>query len=177
MTIVPIQKVDHVALAVWSMVDACRLFVDVLGAQFIGGGDNPELGVRAVQLRVEPGTKIELLSPLDEQSYLHRYLDRHGEGFHHMTVYVDDVAEAANALVDAGFGVVDTSLESEVWRETFVRPSAAFGALIQVAWARDRWDQPFPGLTLEAVLDGQVQVVKNVVTWKSTGRVLSQPDL
>ena len=92
-----------------------------------------------------------------------------------MTVYVDDVAAAAGALVAAGFGVVDTSLESEAWHETFVRPSAAFGALIQVARARDRWDRPFPGLTLEAVLEGRVQVVKNVLTWKSTGQVLSQP--
>jgi hypothetical protein len=85
------------------------------------------------------------------------------------------VAEAVDGLVAAGFAVVDTSLESEDWHETFVRPSAAFGVLIQVAWARERWDRPFLGLTLEDVLDRRVQVVKNVLTWKSTGQVLLQP--
>jgi len=171
----PVEKIDHVAVAVRSVADASRLFIDQFGGEFIGGGDNSDLGVRAVQIRYEPGAKVELLAPLSEKSYLSRYLDRYGEGLHHMTFYADDVAAAAKEFVDAGFAVVDTSLESEHWHETFLRPSSAFGVLIQVAWARERWDRPFVGLTLEDVLQGRVEVLKNVLTWKSTGRVLSQP--
>lgn len=172
---VPLEKLDHVALAVWSIADASRLFIDEFGGQFIGGGDNPYVDVVAVQIKFEPGTKIELLAPLSDQSYLRRYLERHGQGLHHMTVYVEDVAAAAQELVEAGFDVVDTSLDSDDWHETFVRPSASFGVLIQVAWAKERWELPFPGLALEDVLAGRVQVVKNVLTWKSTGEGIFQP--
>ncbi len=167
-----LSKLDHVSLAVRSLRDACRLFVDVLGAEFVGGGDNPKLDVKAVQLVLPPGTKIELLEPLGETSYLARYLDKHGEGIHHITVYVDDVAVAVAALEEAGYAVVDTDTETESWKETFLRPTSSFGALIQVAWARDRWDGGFEGIELDDVLEGRVQVLRNVVTWKDTGEVV-----
>ena len=88
---------------------------------------------------------------------------------HHMTVYVEDVASAVAALEGQGFAVVDTDTVPESWNETFIRPASAFGALIQVAWAKNRWDPGFPGITLDDVLDGRVQVLKNVVTWKDSG--------
>jgi methylmalonyl-CoA/ethylmalonyl-CoA epimerase len=166
------RKLDHVALAVRSMEAACRLFVDVLGAEFIGGGDNPELQVRAVQLRLPPGTKIELLQPLVEGSYLDRYLEAKGEGFHHLTVYVDDVAAAVDSLVGAGYDVVDTDLSRSSWQETFVRPSSGFGALIQVARPGVPWESPIEGITLNDVLAGRVQVLANVLTLKETGEEL-----
>ena len=173
MTDFTFSKVDHVALAVRSIRDACRLFVEVLGAEFVGGGDNPDLDVKAVQLLIPPGTKIELLEPLSAASYLERYIEKHGEGIHHLTVYVDDVPSAVAALEEHGFGVVDTEIISASWHETFIRPSASFGALIQVAWARDRWDGGFPGVTLEDVLEGRIHVLKNVVSWKDTGEVVT----
>ena len=151
MTQFPFSKLDHVSLAVRSVSDACRLFIGVLGADFVGGGDNPNLDVRAVQLVLPPGAKIELLEPLSDESYLARYLDKHGEGIHHITIYVDDVAAAVEALEEAGYALVDTATDAPTWKETFLRPASSFGALIQVAWARDRWDNgrwQFSGIEL-----------------------------
>lgn len=164
-----ITKFDHVALAVADLPRAVTLFRDVLGFEFVGGGDNPHLRVRAVQLRLPGSVKVELLTPLGPDSYLARYLDRQGEGVHHVTMYVDDVDQAAERLSGAGFGVVDTTTDHEPWHETFLRPSSAFGTLVQLARPALPWTQPLEGVAVEDILAGRVQVLANVVTWKDSG--------
>ncbi|NIU20517.1 MAG: hypothetical protein GWN79_16180, partial [Actinobacteria bacterium] len=49
------------AIAVWSIRDAMRLFVDVLGAEYVGGDEEDRLGIRTVQFKLPPGVKIELM--------------------------------------------------------------------------------------------------------------------
>lgn len=164
-----ISRFDHVALAVRDLPRAVALFHDVLGLEFVGGGDNPELRVRAIQLRAPDGVKIELLSPLTPDSYLAAYLDRKGEGFHHLTAWVADVGAAAATLDWAGYGTVDTSTGRASWQETFVRPSFAFGTLVQLVRAAVPWTQPLVGVTVHDILDGRVEVIANTATWKDSG--------
>jgi methylmalonyl-CoA epimerase len=163
-----VRQFDHVCLAVRDLDRACKLFIDVMGGRFVGGGDNPKLGVRAVQIKMGK-VKVELLQPLEPNGYLDRYIDKHGEGFHHITMYVDDVEAADAALNAAGYGTVDLNTDSDDWRETFVRPSSAFGALIQLSTPKDPWPDEIPGLTLETVLAGNVGVLDNVLFWKDSG--------
>jgi methylmalonyl-CoA/ethylmalonyl-CoA epimerase len=107
-------RFDHVAVATRAIPEAYRLFHDLLGGQFVLGGDDEELQIRVLQLTLPPGTKIELMQPLAETSYLHRYLTRHGEGFHHMTMVVTDVEQAVDELTAADYELVDTDLSSHV---------------------------------------------------------------
>lgn len=153
-----VRRLDHVAVAVPDLAAAAGLFHDVLGGEFIAGGDDERLRLRTLQLRFPPGVKVELLAPLDETSYLHRYLQRHGPGFHHMTCFVPDVADAVTRLAGAGFEVVDTDLTAEHWRETFIRPSSGFGTLIQLASTDLEWEQPIvpAGATVADVLAGRL---------------------
>jgi methylmalonyl-CoA/ethylmalonyl-CoA epimerase len=166
---VEIRKLDHVAIAVRDLPRAIDLFIGVLGGRFVGGGDNPELEVRAIQIDFPPGFRVELLTPTTRTSYLARYLERHGEGFHHVTAYVDDVAETAAELEAAAIGTVDTRTDRESWHETFIRPTSAFGALVQLATPEVPWKEPLEGVTVEDILAGRVQVLANVTTWKGTG--------
>lgn len=164
-----ITSFDHLALAVDDLPRAVRLFRDVLGFEFVGGGDNPELDVRAIQLRLAGSVKVELLTPLGPDSYLAAYLEGRGEGMHHVAMYVDDVDDTATRLTEAGYGVVDTRTDREPWHETFLRPSSAFGTLVQLARPALPWTEPLEGVTAEDVLAGRVQVLANVVTWKDGG--------
>ena len=161
-------SVDHVCLAVVDVERACRLFIDVLGGSFVGGGDNPRLGVRAVQIKMGE-VKVELLQPLEPDGYLQRYIDKHGEGFHHMTMYTDDTVAADTHIREAGFGTVDLNTEHPEWIETFTRPSSTFGALIQISTPANPWPDPIPGLTLDDVLAGKVKVLDNALEWKDSG--------
>lgn len=151
-----VQTIDHIAVATWSIENALVLFGDLLGGQFVTGGDDPRLGIRTLQLRYPGGAKVELIQPTTPDSYLRSYLKKHGPGFHHMTILLDDVERAIAQLPSRGFEVVDTRLSSPTWRETFVRPRSGFGTLLQLVDSNRDWSEPEPGISLDAVLAGGV---------------------
>ena len=150
-----VQRIDHIAIAVRDLRPAVRLFQDLLGAQFMHGGDDHALEIRTAQFRLPPGVKVELMTPTTPTSYLQGFLDKKGEGFHHMTIFVDDLEQTIRDLTAADVGIVDTNLDSPRWRETFVRPSQGFG-LLQVVDSNADWVTPTDRYTLEDVLAGRV---------------------
>lgn len=151
-----IRKIDHIAIAVPDLRAAWALFGETMGGEFITGGDTPEMGIRVLQVKLPPGVKIELIQPLDESSYLQRYLDRRGPGFHHLTMLVEDVEDADANLRANGYETTDMDLDDPTWRETYLRPSSAFGALIQLTDTPLDWETPQTHITLDQVLDGRV---------------------
>lgn len=129
---IDITTMDHVALATWDATDAVDLLTRVLGATYVDGGDDEAAGFRWLQFRF-PGGKVEVLEPLSEDGFLYRFLIRRGEGLHHVTFYVADLADAVDRLREAGYRPVDVSLEHAVWREAFLHPRDTSGVLIQLA--------------------------------------------
>lgn len=152
----PARTLDHIALAVRSVSDAAVLVRDVFGGTFISGGDDPVLQLRSVQYLLPPGIKIELLQPLDDESDLAKFIEKHGEGFHHTTLFFDDIEELIPDLTAAGFEVTNTNLDEAGWRETYIRPHSGFGALFQLVDTNKSWSIPTPGITEEDVFAGRV---------------------
>jgi len=150
-----IRKVDHVAIAVASIAETVPLFCDTLQGEFIAGGDNDDTGIRLVHLRL-PGFKLELMQPLRADSFLQRHLDERGPGFHHMTFFVDDLRTTVAALDGAGFRTTGADFSAAVWKEAFISPKAAFGALLQFVETSRSWDERDPAITLDDVLAGRV---------------------
>jgi methylmalonyl-CoA/ethylmalonyl-CoA epimerase len=129
--LVPEFQLDHVAVALRSIKPALRLYRDALGGEYLMGGDQDGTW-RWVQFRFPGGGKVELLEPLGE-GFLSRFLERHGEGLHHVTFKTDDIHAAIEDLEGNGFELVDVNTEDPHWKEAFLRPSKAHGTLIQVA--------------------------------------------
>lgn len=150
-----VQRVDHIAIAVSDLRPAVALFQGVFGAEFMHGGDDPRIDIRTVQFRVPPGIKIELMTPTKPTSYLQAFIDKKGEGFHHLTIVVDDIEHTIDDLTAADFQLVDTDLRYPKWRETFLRPSQGFG-LLQIVDTNGDWMTPTTDYTLDDVLDGRV---------------------
>jgi methylmalonyl-CoA/ethylmalonyl-CoA epimerase len=123
---------DHTAVAVHSIRDALRLYRDALGGEYLMGGDNGSW--RWLQLRFPGGGKVELLEPLGE-GFLSRFLEKRGEGLHHMTFKTQDIEAAIAHVQSLGYELVDINLEGDDWQEAFLRPSGAHGTLIQIAWS------------------------------------------
>lgn len=151
-----LRRIDHVAIAVEDLGAAWQLFGGVMGGEFVSGGDDPNLGLRVLEVRFPPGMKIELITPLDDDSYLRAYLDKRGEGVHHITMFVDDVVATDAELRDAGYETVDLNTDDPGWRETFIRPKSGFGALIQLTDTQLDWDTPQTQVTPEQVIAGEV---------------------
>lgn len=133
---IDVLRFDHVAFATWDAVPHVRLLTDILGAAFVDAGDEPHNGFRWLQFKL-PGGKVEIIEPLTRDGFLYRFLMRRGEGVHHVTVYVKDLAVALEQLRVAGYEPVDENLSSPFWKEAFMSPRETNGVLLQLAQVPD----------------------------------------
>lgn len=128
----PEFRLDHVAVAVHSIKPALRLFMDGLGGEYLMGGEDQQTW-RWFQMRYPGGSKIELIEPLREESFLTKFLNKRGEGLHHITFKTDDIHAAITHIQHLGYELVDINTNNPGWKEAFFRPSKSHGTLIQVA--------------------------------------------
>lgn len=131
----PIASVpDHVAAAVPSIDAAHARWRDRLGGGDQGAHTNPS-GFRFHQYAFRGGAALELLQEAnpDAPGFVSRFLDRFGSRIHHVTLKVPDLPDALAVLEQADLPVVDVDLSDERWQESFVRPSAIGGLIVQVA--------------------------------------------
>jgi methylmalonyl-CoA/ethylmalonyl-CoA epimerase len=126
-------QVDHVAVAVRSIAAAVPLFVDALGGEFLFAGENKSQGFRWAQFRFPHGGKIELVTPIDGEGFVQRFLDRRGEGVHHVTFKVPDIFRSIEHLRANGVELMRVSTEHPSWKEAFIHPKDGHGVLIQLA--------------------------------------------
>ena len=127
----PIGKIDHIGIAVKNIAEARKFFEDALGASFLYEHANPAAGYKLVELDLN-GFVLELLEPLGENSFLHGFLERRGEGVHHLTLDVPDAKEKIAELKGAGIKLVDEREFSPDSYEAFISPRSSHGVLIQI---------------------------------------------
>lgn len=127
----PIGKLDHIGIAVKSLVEARKFWEGVMGARFMYDAENPRAGYKLVELDLN-GLTVELLEPLGADSFLHKYLEKKGEGMHHLTFALADVKKTASELKRDGVRVVDEIEYSPTSYECFVSPRSSHGVLIQL---------------------------------------------
>ena len=85
-----IKRVDHTAIAVKNLEEAVELYSKLFGVKASHIETIPDQGVRAALIPIGD-TEIELLEPIDPQSGVAKFLERRGEGVHHISLEVDDV--------------------------------------------------------------------------------------
>ncbi len=97
-----IGRLNHVAIAVPALGPAVATYRDTLGATVSEAVPQPDHGVTTVFITL-PNTMIELLEPLGADSPIANFLARNpAGGIHHICYEVDDIAAAAQALVEKG---------------------------------------------------------------------------
>jgi methylmalonyl-CoA/ethylmalonyl-CoA epimerase len=130
---ISIRWLDHTAIAVHSIEAALPLYRDVLGGDPQELSHSPEKGFSVLTLRYPQGGGIELIQPLGENSFVQKFLDRRGEGVHHITFLVNDLRAAVEEAKAAGVRVVDENYDHPEWREAFISPRSAHGVIVQLA--------------------------------------------
>jgi len=114
-----------------SVADARKFFEDALGARFLYEHANPEAGYRIFEFDLS-GLTVELLEPLGESSFLHAFLEKHGEGFHHLTLDVPEAKVRLAELKERGIKVVNEREFGPASYEGFISPRSSHGVLIQI---------------------------------------------
>jgi methylmalonyl-CoA/ethylmalonyl-CoA epimerase len=126
-----IGKLDHIGIAVKNIAEARKFFEGVLGASFLYEHENPQAGYRLVELDFN-GMTLELLEPLGEKSFLHAFLEKRGEGVHHLTLDVPESRAKIAELKRDGVKVVDERDFGPDSYECFISPKTSHGVLFQI---------------------------------------------
>jgi len=126
-------SIHHIAIAVRDLDAALDFYRDALGLEMTERRQVPEEGVEIAFLPTGDG-EIELLQPLDEDGGVARFLEKRGEGLHHVCLAVDDVEAAMERLQAAGAQLLseEPRVGAHGIRYVFVHPRSAHGVLVEL---------------------------------------------
>ena len=140
------MRVDHVSIAVRSIDRAHEFFKRYFPVHFRNEKrrDDQVSGSFHWQDIWLGGFAIEMIEDLpNEKTFVGRFIDKHGEGMHHLSIEVDHLKPLTDAMKRDGVRVVDEQTFPDGSATAFISPRSAFGALIQF-WEVPHFDQPKP---------------------------------
>jgi methylmalonyl-CoA/ethylmalonyl-CoA epimerase len=133
-----IGRLNHVAIATSDLEKACAVYRDLLGAEVSEPVPQPDHGVITVFVEL-PGSKIELLTPLGENSPIANFLTRNPSGgVHHLCFEVSDIIAARDRLLAKGArlaGSAEPKIGAHGKPVLFLHPKDFCGTLIELEQA------------------------------------------
>lgn len=128
-----IQKIHHLAIAVKDLEDALRFYRDTLGLPVDEQAIREDQGVKAALLTIGE-SEIELLEALGPDTPVGRFLERRGEGIHHICLQTDDIDKELADLRAKGVELIDQEPRPGlVGRICFLHPRSTKGVLVELA--------------------------------------------
>ena len=128
-----IREIHHVAIVVRSLEEACRFYRDSLGLGLHKEANLQDQGVKAAILTLGD-CELELLEPISPEGGVARFLERRGEGLHHICFQTDDVREELAGLRRRGVEVIDEEpREGLAGLICFLHPQSHRGVLVELA--------------------------------------------
>lgn len=127
-----IKRIDHVSIGVEDISRARSFLTDVLGGDPLPDqGDSPE-GFRWETFMLG-GKKVELVSPhTPGEGGVGRYIAKRGEGYHHISVAVENLDAALAYFESKGIAVLGVNRDNLNFQHFYLHPKQTFGAMIQV---------------------------------------------
>jgi methylmalonyl-CoA/ethylmalonyl-CoA epimerase len=128
-----LTEIDHVAIAVRDLPAAVSFYESMFGAAVVHREVVERDGVEEALLKVAD-SYIQLLTPARDDSTVAKWLDKNGEGIHHVGYRVSDVAAVLESYVAAGGRSIDAAPRpgSRGTTVAFLHPKGAFGTLIEL---------------------------------------------
>jgi len=129
----PVKSLNHIGIAVHSIENQRAFYEESLGAEFEGFEDVPDQKVRVGFFRVS-NVRIELLEPTDPASPVTKFLEKRGEGLHHLAFTVDDIQARIAELKESGLRMIDDAPRpgSHHMQIAFLHPKSTFGVLTEL---------------------------------------------
>ncbi len=132
MSICTARHINHVCIAVKDIDETVRFYRDVFG---VGGAEVVDIEDQAVRATLIPvgGSQLEFIEPTDPNGGVAKFIDRRGEGVHHICFEVEDLAGTLQRLDERGVAVVDREpREGLSGTIGFIHPKATRGVLIEL---------------------------------------------
>jgi methylmalonyl-CoA/ethylmalonyl-CoA epimerase len=128
-----ITKIEHIGIAVSDLNSAIRFYEDVLGLECYAIEEVADQKVKTAFFRIGE-TKIELLESTNPEGPIGKFIEKRGEGIHHIAFAVDDVKEALNEIESKGVQLIDKQPRkgAEGLSIGFLHPKSTFGVLVEL---------------------------------------------
>ena len=128
-----LKNIDHIGIAVTNMQESLSFWETSLGIEPHGTQEVPEQKLRTAFLPVGD-TEIELLESTSPDSSVAKFLEKHGEGLHHIAIRVDDIDAALAELKAKGIKLIDETARNGAGgaRIAFVHPRSTHGVLLEL---------------------------------------------
>ena len=128
-----LTEIDHIAIAVHNLESAILYYKDAFGAEVHHREIVESDGVEEALIKVAD-SYIQLTSATTEDSPIAKFLNKRGEGLHHVGDRVDNCEEALAEMIKAGATPIDVAPRpgSRGTTVAFVHPKGSFGTLIEL---------------------------------------------
>ena len=129
------KRIDHIAIIVRDIEQALVFYRDTLG---ITPGEIKEVPGEQVRIAFLPlggpgGSEIELIEPTTPDSSLAKYLEKRGEGLHHVCLEVENIDAALTEMQEKGAAVLDKQPRNAAeGRAIFLHPRGTNGVLLEL---------------------------------------------
>jgi methylmalonyl-CoA/ethylmalonyl-CoA epimerase len=127
------KAINHIGIAVKSIEEHRTYYENVLGAEFETIEEVPSQKVKVGFFKVGD-VRLELLEPTDPSSSVAGFLEKRGEGLHHVAYTVDDIEQRLSELKSNGVRLIDEAPRpgAHHTRIAFVHPKSSGGVLTEL---------------------------------------------
>lgn len=128
-----IKRINHIGVAVKSVDEAVKLYAEVLGLKVKEIVAVPEQKIKIAVILVGE-SKIELIEPTSQEGTVAKFIEREGEGLHHLALEVSNIREELEILASKGVMLVDEKPRSgiEGTKVAFLHPKGTRGVLVEL---------------------------------------------
>jgi methylmalonyl-CoA/ethylmalonyl-CoA epimerase len=134
-----IDRIHHIGIAVRDLDKALEFYRDVLGLHVHAMDTVEDQGVRAALLTIGE-SEIELLEPTSPEANMAKFIERKGEGLHHICFNTPDVDGDLEVLKDKGVELVDQKSRAGLaGMICFLHPKASRGVLVELATTMENY--------------------------------------
>lgn len=128
-----LQKINHIGIAVQSLDATIPFYRDALGMPFQGIEEVAEQKVRVAMLGIGEA-KIELLEPTSPDSPIAKFLEKNGQGIHHIAYEVADIRAAIDHMQSQGARMIDEQPRNGAHgtQIAFVHPKSSHSVLTEL---------------------------------------------
>ena len=126
------MKIDHIAIAVNDVEESAKVYQQALGADNVEFETVESEGVKVAIIELENG-RIELMQPTNDSSPIKKFLDKKGQGLHHMALDTDDIEGEVERMEGCGIQFLGKIRPGSAGTKvTFIHPKSLNGVLTEL---------------------------------------------
>lgn len=128
-----LKRIEHIGIAVSNLDEAIKYWENVMGLKCYNIEEVTDQKVRTAFFKIGE-VKIELLEPTSPESTIASFIEKKGQGVHHIALAVDDTNEALTDVESKGVRLIDKSARNgaEGLKIGFLHPKSTLGVLTEL---------------------------------------------